>query len=38
MNFKSSYLQRVYDGLVSRNAEQKEFCRQPAKCWSLWSR
>ncbi|MCR4845138.1 MAG: NADP-specific glutamate dehydrogenase [Eubacterium sp.] len=25
MNFKSSYLQRVYDGLESRNAEQKEF-------------
>ena len=25
MNFKSSYLQRVYDGLASRNAEQKEF-------------
>ncbi len=25
MSFKSSYLQRVYDGLESRNAEQKEF-------------
>ena len=25
MKFKSSYLQRVYDGLESRNAEQKEF-------------
>ena len=25
MNFKSSYLQRVYDGLVERNSEQKEF-------------
>lgn len=25
MEFKSSYLQRVYDGLESRNAEQKEF-------------
>lgn len=25
MAFKSSYLQRVYDGLVERNGEQKEF-------------
>ncbi len=25
MSFKSNYLQRVYDGLESRNAEQKEF-------------
>ena len=25
MSFKSSYLQRVYDGLAERNAEQKEF-------------
>jgi len=25
MSFKSSYLQGVYDGLASRNAEQKEF-------------
>ena len=25
MAFKSSYLQRVYDGLAERNAEQKEF-------------
>ncbi len=25
MSFKSSYLQSVYDGLASRNAEQKEF-------------
>ena len=25
MSFKSSYLQRVYDGLSERNAEQKEF-------------
>jgi glutamate dehydrogenase (NADP+) len=25
MEFKSSYLQGVYDGLVSRNGEQKEF-------------
>jgi glutamate dehydrogenase (NADP+) len=25
MKFKSSYLQRVYDGLEARNAEQKEF-------------
>ena len=25
MSFKSSYLQRVYDGLESRNSEQKEF-------------
>ncbi|MCR5415723.1 MAG: NADP-specific glutamate dehydrogenase [Pseudobutyrivibrio sp.] len=25
MKFKSNYLQRVYDGLESRNAEQKEF-------------
>lgn len=31
MKFKSSYLQRVYDGLESRNAEQKEFLQAVAE-------
>ena len=31
MEFKSSYLQRVYDGLESRNAEQKEFLQAVAE-------
>ncbi len=31
MQFKSSYLQRVYDGLESRNAEQKEFLQAVAE-------
>ena len=31
MEFKSSYLQRVYDGLVARNAEQKEFLQAVAE-------
>ena len=30
MKFKSSYLQSVYDGLESRNAEQKEFLQAVA--------
>lgn len=31
MKFESSYLQRVYDGLESRNAEQKEFLQAVAE-------
>ena len=31
MKFKSSYLQSVYDGLESRNAEQKEFLQAVAE-------
>ena len=31
MEFKSSYLQRVYDGLESRNGEQKEFLQAVAE-------
>ena len=31
MKFNSSYLQRVYDGLESRNAEQKEFLQAVAE-------
>ena len=31
MTFKSSYLQRVYDGLAARNAEQKEFLQAVAE-------
>ncbi len=31
MTFKSSYLQGVYDGLASRNAEQKEFLQAVAE-------
>ena len=31
MEFKSSYLQRVYDGIESRNAEQKEFLQAVAE-------
>ncbi len=31
MEFKSAYLQRVYDGLEKRNAEQKEFLQAVAE-------
>ena len=31
MTFKSSYLQRVYDGLEARNSEQKEFLQAVAE-------
>lgn len=31
MNFKSAYLQRVYDGLCERNGEQKEFLQAVAE-------
>ncbi|MBQ5430433.1 MAG: NADP-specific glutamate dehydrogenase, partial [Lachnospiraceae bacterium] len=31
MEFKSTYLQKVYDGLEKRNAEQKEFLQAVAE-------